>query len=235
MSVRCSLSQISAFHSFFLPFPVGQSGDVHLFCVGLLVLPLRRRMGVVCRYRLLHDIVLAHRLLCPESLPEGSTIRTNSNHCKHWSQWASYQILKTAGCACAGNAGNDFPPPPTSKETDCWLAIPSCITARASRTCRDACRERLPAGAGKTIPAFPAHAHPQFYVSGKRPMTESPNSRRWQYHRQWRQRKLSRQLSGSCHDYFPWHQRGHIWHHFFVFFNSISYTLLIDPSESDHF
>ena len=36
--------------------------------------------------------------------------------------------------------------------------------------CRDACRERLPAVVGKTFPEFPAHAHPQFYVSGKRPM-----------------------------------------------------------------
>ena len=38
------------------------------------------------------------------------------------------------------------------------LAIPTCITARAWRTCRDTCRDRLPAMAGKTFPAFPAHA-----------------------------------------------------------------------------
>ena len=50
------------------------------------------------------------------------------------------------------------------------LAIPACITARASRTCRVACRDCLPAVAGKTFPAFPAHAPPQFYVFGKRPM-----------------------------------------------------------------
>ena len=50
------------------------------------------------------------------------------------------------------------------------VSDPACITARASRTCREACRDRLPAVAGKTFPAFPAHAHPQFYVSGKRPM-----------------------------------------------------------------
>ena len=24
-------------------------------------------------------------------------------------EWASYQIRRTVGCACAGNAGNDFP------------------------------------------------------------------------------------------------------------------------------
>ena len=51
-----------------------------------------------------------------------------------------------------------------------WLAIPTCITARAWRTCRDACRDRLPAVTGKTFPAFPAHAHPQICVSGKRPI-----------------------------------------------------------------
>ena len=45
-------------------------------------------------------------------------------------QWVSYQILKIAGCA--GNAGNVYP-------HHRGLAIPTCIMARASRTCRDAC------------------------------------------------------------------------------------------------
>ena len=53
-----------------------------------------------------------------------------------------------------------------------WLAIPASITARARRMCRDACRDRLPAATGKTFPAFPTHAHPQFCVSDKRPMSE---------------------------------------------------------------
>ena len=44
--------------------------------------------------------------------------------------------------------------------------------AHAWRTCRDACRDRWPAVAGKTSPAFPAHAHPQFYVSGKGPLLQ---------------------------------------------------------------
>ena len=57
--------------------------------------------------------------------------------------WASYQIRKIAGCACAANVSPRH---------------------RAWRTCLDACRDRLPAV------AFPVHAHPQFYVSGKRPM-----------------------------------------------------------------
>ena len=80
------------------------------------------------------------------------------------SPWTSYQIRKIAVCACAGNAGK-VPSPPNSKET----AIPACITARASRTCRDACRDCLLAVAAKTFPAFPAHAHPQSDVFGKRP------------------------------------------------------------------
>ena len=41
-----------------------------------------------------------------------------------------------------------------------WLTVTTCITARASRTCRDACRDRLPAVVGKTIPALSAHAQP---------------------------------------------------------------------------
>ena len=49
------------------------------------------------------------------------------------------------------------------------LAIPACITARASRTCRDACRDRLHAVTGKTFPAFPAHAHPQFTYLARGP------------------------------------------------------------------
>ena len=62
-----------------------------------------------------------------------------------------------------------------------WLAIPACITARAWRTCRDACRDRLPAVTGKTFPAFPAHAHPQICVSGKRPMHTHPYSYSWNF------------------------------------------------------
>ena len=55
------------------------------------------------------------------------------------------------------------------------LAIPACIKARAWRTCRDACQDCLLAVAGKTFPAFPAHAHPQFDVFRKRPIDCEPN------------------------------------------------------------
>ena len=67
--------------------------------------------------------------------------------------WASYQIRKIAGGACAGNARNDFPA--TDFKGNRYLAIPACITARASRTCRDACRDRLTRGVGGKVPGIP--------------------------------------------------------------------------------
>ena len=54
--------------------------------------------------------------------------------------WASYQIRKIAGCTCAGDAGNIFPA--ADFKGNHQLAIPAWITARASCTCRDACRDR---------------------------------------------------------------------------------------------
>ena len=53
--------------------------------------------------------------------------------------WASYQICKIVGCACAGNAGNISPA--TNFKRNRQLAILACITACASplsRTCCDA-------------------------------------------------------------------------------------------------
>ena len=78
--------------------------------------------------------------------------------------WASCQIRKNTGCACAGNAGNVFPRRRFQRKL--LYSDPGMHHG----TCRDACRDRLPAVTGKTFPAFPAHAHPQFCVSGKRPM-----------------------------------------------------------------
>ena len=67
--------------------------------------------------------------------------------------WASYQIRKLVGCACAGNAWNIFP-------ATAGLAIPTCITARACRTCHDACRNRLltvsfEVGGREIVPGIP--------------------------------------------------------------------------------
>ena len=67
--------------------------------------------------------------------------------------WASYQMRKIAGRACTGNAGNDFPA--TDLKGNHQLAIPACITARASRTCPDACRDRLTRGGGENVPGIP--------------------------------------------------------------------------------
>ena len=80
----------------------------------------------------------------------------------------SYQIHKIAGWACAGNAGNVFPA--TDYRGNRWLTIPTCITARASRTCLDACRDRYPAVTGKTFPGSRRMHNPHFYVSGKKHM-----------------------------------------------------------------
>ena len=55
-------------------------------------------------------------------------------------------------------------------------AIPTCITARASRTCRDACRDRQLSvsfeigDGGKRSRHSRRMRNLQFYVSGKRPM-----------------------------------------------------------------
>ena len=67
--------------------------------------------------------------------------------------WASYQICYIAFCTCARNAGNIFPA--TDFRENRWWAIPACITARASRTCRDACWDRYPGVAGKKVPGIP--------------------------------------------------------------------------------
>ena len=65
----------------------------------------------------------------------------------HWSgcqtrpiAWASYQIRKLSGCASAGNTRKVFSA--TDVKGNRGLAIPACIMARASRTYRDACRDR---------------------------------------------------------------------------------------------
>ena len=85
------------------------------------------------------------------------------------SSWASCQIRNIVGCACAGDAGNVFPA--TDFKGNRLLAIPACITARAWRTCRDACRDRLPEVArGKRSRHSRRMRNPKFNVSGKRPI-----------------------------------------------------------------
>ena len=59
--------------------------------------------------------------------------------------WASCQIRKIAGCACAWNAGNFFLA--TDSKGNRQLAIPACITARTQpqilRTWQEAHRGRI--------------------------------------------------------------------------------------------
>ena len=93
---------------------------------------------------------------------------------KRMGQWDSCQISKIAGCACAGNAGNVFPG--SRPQTKPRVSDPSMQHASASRTCRDACWDCLSAVAGKMFPVFSVHAHPQFYVSGKRPMSRGKHT-----------------------------------------------------------
>ena len=57
---------------------------------------------------------------------------------KHCPPWASCQIREIAGAHAPVMPGMFSPSPQVHRR---W-AIPTCITARASRTCRDACRDR---------------------------------------------------------------------------------------------
>ena len=75
-----------------------------------------------------------------------------------WSLWASCQIRKIVGRACAGNAGNVFSrhrlqrklldSDPGMHHGTCVAHVPWCMSG--SLTC----------GQGETFPAFPAHAQP---------------------------------------------------------------------------
>ena len=82
----------------------------------------------------------------------------------HWNSfcitgpWASCQIRKIASCACAGNAGNI--PPRRRFQRKPLVSDPGMHHGTCDTHVLDACRDRLPAVAGKTFPAFPAHAQP---------------------------------------------------------------------------
>ena len=83
-------------------------------------------------------------------------------------QWASCQIRKIAGAHAPGMPGT-FSPRPQVSDPDmhhgtCVTHVPWCMPG--SLTSGFLWNRRR----GKTFPAFPAHAHPQFCVSGKRPM-----------------------------------------------------------------
>ena len=93
---------------------------------------------------------------------------TNSLFSWPATRWASYQIRKIAGCACAGNVGNVFPA--TNFKGNRWFTIAACIMERAS------CSAVMHVGManlrwrGKRSRHSPRMRNPQFYVSDKRPM-----------------------------------------------------------------
>ena len=72
--------------------------------------------------------------------------------------WASYQIRKIAGCACAGNAGNVFPTRRLQRKplaSDPGMHQGTCV---------------LTFGGGENVPGIPGACAPAIYVSCKRPM-----------------------------------------------------------------
>ena len=82
--------------------------------------------------------------------------------------WASYQIHKIAGAHAPGMPGTFSPSPQVSDlgmhHGTCVTHVPWCMPG--SLTNGFLWNRRR----GKTFPAFPAHARPQFCISGKRPM-----------------------------------------------------------------
>ena len=79
---------------------------------------------------------------------------------EHFSSWASYQIRKIAGCACAGNARNVFPrrrfqrkplvSDPGMHHGTCVTHVPWCMSG--SLTCGDG--ENVPGIPGACAPAI---------------------------------------------------------------------------------
>ena len=99
--------------------------------------------------------VYSYQMSCQE-WPRSDTLRMYAAgvHCSNipfYPSWASQQIRKIAGCACASECRGRSPPTTTTPafKRNHYLATPAYITARASRTCRDACWDRLPAVQGK--------------------------------------------------------------------------------------
>ena len=86
----------------------------------------------------------------------------------HQRPWASCQIRNIVGCACAGNAGNVFPPLRVSDldmhHGTCVMHVPWCMPGSLTSGFLW-CRWR-----GKLSRHSRRMRNPQFYISGKRPM-----------------------------------------------------------------
>ena len=87
------------------------------------------------------------------------------------STWASYQLRKIAGCACAGMPGK-FPPPPQVSDPDmhhgmCVTHVPWCMPGSLTSGFR--CNR----WSGKRSRHSRCMRNSRFYVSGKRPIVIS--------------------------------------------------------------
>ena len=76
-------------------------------------------------------------------------------------QWASCQIRKIAGCACAGNAGSVFHT--TAFKGNRGLAILACITARAWPHVPWSMSGSLTRGGGENVPGIPGACAPAIF------------------------------------------------------------------------
>ena len=114
-------------------------------------------LTVVVLWRQICELIFViHGLVRHQSY---SVLSSRNTRCNQFNPWASCQIRKIAGCACAGNAGNVFPPPARVSDPDmhhgrCVTHVPWCMQGSPYL------RFPLKSVMGKTCPAFPAHAQP---------------------------------------------------------------------------
>ena len=119
------------------------------------------------------DRIISHAAI----LLKSACTEPQHNTAKH-KPWASYQIRKIAGCACAGNAGNVFPrrrfqrkllvSDPGMHHGTCVTHVPWCMSG--SLTCGDG--ENVPGIPGACAPAIlriwqEAHAYGIVYMNIK--------------------------------------------------------------------
>ena len=105
--------------------------------------------GAVMGWHQLRDWIQQKPFTCVDTW----TAASGSLHHGPLTRYVKLQVAHAPGMPGTFSPAADF-------KWNRWLAIPACITARAWRTCCDACRDRSPAVTGKTFPAFPAHAQP---------------------------------------------------------------------------
>ena len=108
-------------------------------------------MQIICTFLCFVRLLMVHFIHVPRSYFTGTGAIT---------QWASYQIRKIAGCACAGNAGNVFPhrrlqrkllvSDPGMHHGTCVTHVPWCMSG--SLTCSGG--ENVPGNPGVCAPAI---------------------------------------------------------------------------------